>query len=263
MTRQHEPAGDSQPDTEKPRQTGKPRQTAGASRVAGPSRTAAPLAGAKRPARPTRPTLTREYIVQMALAALEREGVDKFSMRKLGAEIGVDPMALYRYFPSKGALFDGVVEAIYREVDLTGIPAESWPEQVSWFMRRLRDALRRHPNTLPILSTRPATTPAMLDMLEHALASLAAAGLGVQQALDIVNCLAGFTMGHLMAEIGEPAGGETHGTSEAMAALSRETHPRLFEAFGGGFQYDPDAQFEAGLGAMLDGFTRRFAESGH
>ena len=55
-----------------------------------------------RPVAPTRPTLSREYIAAMALALVDDIGRDKFSMRKLGTELGVDPMAVYRYFTEIG-----------------------------------------------------------------------------------------------------------------------------------------------------------------
>jgi len=51
-----------------------------------------------RPVPPTRLTLNRDYIATVALSLIDDIGLDKFSMRKLGTELGVDPMAVYRYF---------------------------------------------------------------------------------------------------------------------------------------------------------------------
>ena len=45
--------------------------------------------------------LSREAIVEAALAHIEAHGVDALSMRTLAADLGVAPNALYRYFPSK------------------------------------------------------------------------------------------------------------------------------------------------------------------
>ena len=58
-----------------------------------------------------RPGLTPVLIVESAIALLDAEGADAFSMRKLGTHLGVDPMAVYHYFPNKTALFDGIVDA--------------------------------------------------------------------------------------------------------------------------------------------------------
>ena len=59
----------------------------------------------KRLALGDRPALSREYILHTALRIVDRDGPDKLTMRRLGAELGVDPMAVYHYLPNKAALF--------------------------------------------------------------------------------------------------------------------------------------------------------------
>ena len=53
---------------------------------------------------------TRETIVAAATKVLLREGVDGFSMRKLAAQIGYTPTAIYFHFPDREALLSEVVE---------------------------------------------------------------------------------------------------------------------------------------------------------
>lgn len=48
--------------------------------------------------------LTREAVLQAAIAHVEREGVAALSMRALAAELGVAPNALYRHVGSKAEL---------------------------------------------------------------------------------------------------------------------------------------------------------------
>lgn len=43
----------------------------------------------------------RDDIAQVALLLFKTEGYQSVSMRRLGKEVGLTPMALYRYFPSK------------------------------------------------------------------------------------------------------------------------------------------------------------------
>lgn len=206
-------------------------------------------------ARPVRPALNRDYIIRTALAIIDRDGLAKLSMRKLGQDLGADPMAVYHYLPSKAALFDGLVDAVYREIDLTGFDYDApWREQVTAFLHALRAAVRRHPNALAVLSTRPAYVPAMLGFGEHALDLLTGAGFTTQQAIDMVNCLGTFTIGHVLAEVGEPVGGAT-ATGEELATIVGD-YPRLAAALAGGYEYRPDEQYELGLQAMLDGFAR-------
>src|SRR5208337_4377183 len=56
--------------------------------------------------------LERERIVQTALELVDRDGLDALSMRRLGAELGVDPMAIYYHIPNKQALLEAIVEAV-------------------------------------------------------------------------------------------------------------------------------------------------------
>jgi AcrR family transcriptional regulator len=208
-------------------------------------------------ARPVRPALNRDYIIRTALAIIDRDGLAKLSMRRLGRELGADPMAVYHYLPSKAALFDGVVEAVYREIDLIGIDLGGpWREQLTAFLHALRAAVRRHPNALPVLSTRPAHGPSLLWFSEHALGLLTAAGFTAAQAIDLVNCLGTFTIGHVLAEVGEPIGGATATADELAGRLNDGTYPRLAQAFADGYEYRPDEQYELGLRVMLDGFAR-------
>ena len=51
-------------------------------------------------------------IVRAALRMIDRDGVDGLSMRRLGAALGVEGMALYRHVGNKQQLLEGVVEKL-------------------------------------------------------------------------------------------------------------------------------------------------------
>ncbi|MGA5423916.1 TetR/AcrR family transcriptional regulator C-terminal domain-containing protein [Streptomyces lavendulocolor] len=61
--------------------------------------------------------LSRERVLVAALGVVDAEGLSALSMRRLGTELGVEAMSLYRYLPGKGALLDGLVEALYQQVE--------------------------------------------------------------------------------------------------------------------------------------------------
>lgn len=70
----------------------------------------------------------RQQILTAAFSIHEREGVAALSMRRLAAEIGVSPMALYRYFASKGELLRAMWEVVLNEAQATvnaGVAAET------------------------------------------------------------------------------------------------------------------------------------------
>ena len=59
-----------------------------------------------------REPLSRDRIVEAAMAAADRDGLDGLSMRRLGQQLGVDPMALYRHVRDKEDLLAGIREAV-------------------------------------------------------------------------------------------------------------------------------------------------------
>ena len=54
--------------------------------------------------------LSRSMILQTALAIVDRDGVDRLSMRRLSVALGRDPVMLYRHVANKAAVLDGVAE---------------------------------------------------------------------------------------------------------------------------------------------------------
>jgi TetR/AcrR family tetracycline transcriptional repressor len=206
--------------------------------------------------RPIRRALTREYIIRTALAVLDRDGADGLTMRKLGAELGVNPMAFYHHLPNKSALFDGVAEAVLGEftTGLDTLPrGGTWRERLATLMRLFRTVLRRHPNVLMILATRPAYTPSLMTFGDRTIGLLCDAGFTEHDLLIMISALRSYTIGQLLAEVGQPVGGPAVGPDEATALI--EHYPNLAKAVAGG--YDPDAHYELTLQSMLDGFEQR------
>ena len=66
---------------------------------------------------PTREPLTKERILQAAVALADQGGVDSLSMRKVAQELGVVPMALYKHVANKDEMLDGMVDAVVGEID--------------------------------------------------------------------------------------------------------------------------------------------------
>ncbi|MFE3460045.1 TetR/AcrR family transcriptional regulator [Nocardiopsis aegyptia] len=205
---------------------------------------------------PARPPLSRDSVLRAALAIVDREGPEKLTMRRLGAELGVDPMAVYRHVPNKSALFDGIAEVIWGSVDLDGIDIEgTWQDRLLAVMYALRDALRAHPRAVVILGTRPVAGPDLFALLERLLALLVDAGMPADgDTAELMNILVTYTTGHVLAEAGEPVGGETDEHSHL--GLTPASYPTLAAVFNSGWEYDPDRQFDRGLRAFIDGWRR-------
>lgn len=89
--------------------------------------------------------LTKERILEAALRLIDEDGVEGFSMRRLAAALGVDPMAIYHYLPGRDAVIDGAVESVFRRLRGRIARAGAWRERVHAFARAYCDLVAAHP----------------------------------------------------------------------------------------------------------------------
>ncbi|MEU8547080.1 GntR family transcriptional regulator [Streptomyces roseoverticillatus] len=90
-------------------------------------------------------TLTRDHIVRTAVALADVHGAAALSMRALAAELGVPPMALYRYVPGKGDLVALMADAAFAERGLSGRAPAGWRGRLEAAARHQWALYRRHP----------------------------------------------------------------------------------------------------------------------
>src|SRR5918998_6312726 len=70
-----------------------------------------------RPAIEPRAPLSKERVLETAVAFADRHGIEALSMRKLADELGAGAMSLYYYVPNKEELIDGMVEIVFAEIE--------------------------------------------------------------------------------------------------------------------------------------------------
>lgn len=125
---------------------------------------------------PTRPGLTREQIVEVAVALVDAEGLDRLTLRRLADHLGVTPMALYWHFRDKEALLAALGEMLFSSIDYP--PAvEDWARDLDAVMLAVLEALRRHPAIAPLALTTVLSTVPGLELSERVLSLLCDAGL--------------------------------------------------------------------------------------
>src|SRR3954470_4158870 len=100
-------------------------------------------------ARPRKPLLSTDRIVEKARALVDAEGLAALSTRRLAAELGVQGPSLYNHFATKDDILDAVSDAITAQVDVSFFSAHPWPEALRRWGHSYRDALRAHPNIVP------------------------------------------------------------------------------------------------------------------
>lgn len=152
-----------------------------------------------KPAPARRQALSPGRIAAAALALIDDEGLENLSMRRLGARLGVEAMALYHHFPGKGELLDAVVDRLVAEVDL---PA-SGPalERLRTCIRSYRACAIRHPRAFILLAARRFNTEPAFAFYEALLGVFGELGLDAKQSARWFRLIGGFASGAGMAEV--------------------------------------------------------------
>lgn len=90
--------------------------------------------------------LDRERITEVTVRLLDAEGLAKFSMRRLAAELNVTAMSVYWYVDTKDDLLELALDAAFGELTLPDPDGdEDWRDQLRALAREYRTLLVRHP----------------------------------------------------------------------------------------------------------------------
>ena len=202
-----------------------------------------------RPIRRRREPLSRERIARAALAFIDRHGLEELSTRRLGRELGVEGMALYKHFRSRDEILNGVTELLISEVE---IPPKggSWQERLRLYARRYRALARMHPRSYALLATRRVGTEKALAVVNALFSALLEEGFEADEAAFVFRTVGNFCQGTALDEIAILE----HFASQRrrdipLAQVDAFLHPAHF-----------DAHFEAGLDFIIDGIARRRGE---
>jgi AcrR family transcriptional regulator len=102
--------------------------------------------------RPRRPLIDRESAVTAALRIIDEEGLEAFSLPRLGRELGVQAPSLYHHFQDKDEILTEVASAITRETVVPRRPdPENWPEWFVAFSLNVRATVLAHRNAAVLL----------------------------------------------------------------------------------------------------------------
>lgn len=214
--------------------------------------------------RKRRSPLSRGIVLRAALELVDADGLEALSMRRLGHRLDRDPMALYRYAANRDALLDGLTELVLDQwviPEAEDAPA-AWQDQLRQAAHRFRSLVLQHPHLVPLLVTRPLSTPlglrplGALRPLEQLLAVLTRAGFGPSGALHAYRAYYGFLIGHLINELEEfvvnPDEDET-GLRLGLHRLPPEDFPHLRRLASQLLDYDGEAELDQGITILLQG----------
>lgn len=218
----------------------------------------------------TRVALSRDRILETAVALADREGIGGLTMRSLASELGVEAMSLYHHVANKEALLDGVADAIAAEMQ-DAVSAIETPDGWKHALRRrilaAREVMLRHPWAPGVFESRTGFGPQIVRYTDGIVGLLRRGGLShdlVHHAMHALGSRAfGFTQ-----ELFDPAGSADEDASPELLAQMAADAPHLLEMLAHIAHDDPEStlgwcddqsEFEFGLDLLLDGLEQRAA----
>lgn len=210
---------------------------------------------------PHRAPLNRDRVLRAAVALADETGIESFSMRRLGQELGVVPMALYKHVANKEELLDGMVDLVFDEIE-DPAPDIDWKTAMRRRAISAREALKRHRWAIGLMESRMAPGPANLRHHNAVLRCLREAGFSFEMAVHAYSVQDSYLYGFALQEKTLPF--ETPEEHSDVVQAKAETvddptqYPYLIEAATNAVQsgYDYAAEFEWGLDLILEGLER-------
>jgi len=212
-----------------------------------------------------RAPLRRDRVLRVAIDLADRNGLEALSMRKLGQELGVDAMALYRHVRSKDDLFDGIIELIVGEIERPP-PTGDWKADLRAQVMAARQVMLRHPWARRVFEERGTGGVAAIGYIESVLAIVRDGGFSIDLAHHALHVLDSRIFGFnqdLFDDSGraEPSPDVAELLGPAMAArYPRVTELAMSVSHEGVLgKCDDDVEFAFGLDLILDGLEHRRA----
>lgn len=209
-----------------------------------------------------RTPLTRDRLLRGAMTLADDQGIGALTMRTLARELGVKPMALYHHVANKEEILDGIVDAVFGEIELP-VPGGEWRAEMRRRAVSARLVLKRHPWSIELLQSRTSPGPSTLRHHDSMIGTLRAAGFSVEMTAHAYALIDSYVYGFALSEASLPINGpETVAevAGEMMKFFPAQEFPHLYE-FTVEHVLKPDynfaREFEFGLEVVLDGLQRK------
>ena len=204
--------------------------------------------------------LTRERLIEGAIAVADAGGLGALTIRSLADALGVKPMTPYHHVANKEEILGGMIDAVFSEIALP--PADAgWRPAIRERALSARQVLRRHPWATGLMDSRRSPGPATLRHHEAVIGTLRRGGFPVQMVGHAYSLLDSYTYGFAVQEAALPMDADdAPAMVEAfLEQLDPVEYPNLAElatefAARNGDQ-DTD-EFEVGLDLVLDSLER-------
>jgi AcrR family transcriptional regulator len=214
---------------------------------------------ARATARQQRIPLSRERILDAAVAMADAEGIDALTMRKLAGQLEVEAMSLYNHVANKDDLLDGMIEFVAAGIEAPDEEAD-WKAAIRQRAISAHDALLRHPWSSILWVSRMNVGPARMRHMDAMLRQLREAGFA-PGLLDVAfHTLENHVVGHAQQASSFPFEADD---LPALSARYLEGFPsEEFPDLAAHIRHHMDqpasdvSSFEFGLDAILDALER-------
>lgn len=193
-------------------------------------------------------------MLHAAVRLADREGLAALTMRRLGSELGVEAMSLYKHVSDKDDILDGIVERVVGAIELP-VAGGDWRDAMRRRAVSAREVLRTHSWAIGLLEARRSMGPKQLRYVDTTLGALRVAGFSIEGAAHAFWLLDSYVYGHVIQETSMAGGGS--GGPSPMEGLGTE-YPHLAEvaahaaaAQAAGSPFSFDAEFQHGLEVIL------------
>jgi AcrR family transcriptional regulator len=210
-----------------------------------------------------RAPLNRERVLAAAVELADREGVDGLSMRRLAAEVGVVPMALYKHVANKDELLDGMIDVIVAEIDPPRSDIE-WKPAVRERIQSARRMLLRHPWASRVMEWRTRPTPTVMAYMDSMIAMFTAGGFPIELTHHVMHAMGSRLMGFTQEMFNDQTDEQQPFQPEMLEQL-KEVYPSIYalylmvnheDASIVGAGCDDQFEFDFALDLILDGIER-------
>ena len=207
--------------------------------------------------------MTKERVLNAAVALSDEEGIESLTMRRLANALGVEAMSLYYHVANKDVILDGMVDQAFGEIDM-GFSDLDWRSAMRIRAISVREVLSRHPWAISLMQSRTNPGPALLHHHDSVIGTLRQAGFSVEMTAHAFSALDAYIYGFVSQELSLPfdTGSSDDAAEIAKAILENfptEAYPYLAEltiehVMQPGYNYADE--FEFGLDLILDGLER-------
>ena len=218
-----------------------------------------------------RGSINPDDIIEGAFRLAEEIGTDNLSMPLLGKHLGVGVTSIYWYFRKKDDLLNAMTDRALSQFTVATpyVEASEWRQTLGGHARDMRKAFLNNPILSDLVLIRSALSPRAAQLgvqeVERAVENLVQAGLTAEQAFDAYSAVSLHVRGSVVLQRlyeKNRASGGGPGDFEETMVYDTEAAPLLAQATREGHRIGAadDANFEYGLGCILDSVERQIAD---